>query len=372
MFSSKARGTMDACRFCWMCRHVCPVGLVTGKEVNTARGKGLLLSLVERGEPYEESIAGVMWECVLCGSCSNDCATGYDPPQYIREARELAAAEGLAPEPVRKLMEQMLPAGMLYGTSAEEKLAALADDLRGLPSKAEVLLYIGDVAAVKAPELAQAAISLMREAGIAFTVLQEEPSSGAYLGDLIGFGEEVRRLGTALAQAIDASGASTVVVLDPIDARMMKHEYAQWDIAPKAAIRTATSWYGQLVREGKLRPVRRDGLPVVTFHDAGALTRDLDELEEGRALLRAMGYPIHEMFLARKLAKSSGGALLPRYAPELAAMVARARWDDALRTGAAVLVTEAPGSYVALGSQRPEQMEEADLLTLLVQACKTE
>lgn len=37
MFSEKSKKNADACRFCWMCRHLCPVQLVTGKETNTPR-----------------------------------------------------------------------------------------------------------------------------------------------------------------------------------------------------------------------------------------------------------------------------------------------------------------------------------------------
>ena len=39
MFSEKSKKNADACRFCWMCRHLCPVQLVTGKETNPPRAK---------------------------------------------------------------------------------------------------------------------------------------------------------------------------------------------------------------------------------------------------------------------------------------------------------------------------------------------
>ena len=41
MFSEKAKKHADACRFCYMCRHLCPIELVTGKENNTPRAKAL-------------------------------------------------------------------------------------------------------------------------------------------------------------------------------------------------------------------------------------------------------------------------------------------------------------------------------------------
>ena len=47
--SDKARQQAESCRFCWMCRHVCPVGNADGQERNTARARALLVSYVLRG-----------------------------------------------------------------------------------------------------------------------------------------------------------------------------------------------------------------------------------------------------------------------------------------------------------------------------------
>ena len=46
MISQNALHHAEKCRFCWMCRHLCPVQHQTGKEINTPRAKGLLLSMV--------------------------------------------------------------------------------------------------------------------------------------------------------------------------------------------------------------------------------------------------------------------------------------------------------------------------------------
>ncbi len=102
MISPEAVKNVDNCRFCWMCRHLCPVGLKTGKEINTPRAKALLLSLVERGTKFDADMARAMYECVLCGACTNDCVTGFDPSIYIREARSAAAAEELLPPGVQR------------------------------------------------------------------------------------------------------------------------------------------------------------------------------------------------------------------------------------------------------------------------------
>ena len=56
LISNKAKQTIDACRFCWMCRHICPIGNATGQERETARARAVALSLVERGAAKLEDV----------------------------------------------------------------------------------------------------------------------------------------------------------------------------------------------------------------------------------------------------------------------------------------------------------------------------
>lgn len=98
-FSESAKKNIDSCRFCWMCRHICPIGNVTGQERNTARARALSLSMVARGSAdFSEDIIDNVYQCALCRACTNDCATGYDPVVYTKEARLMAALEGKMPE----------------------------------------------------------------------------------------------------------------------------------------------------------------------------------------------------------------------------------------------------------------------------------
>ena len=41
--------TTDGCRYCWMCRHVCPTGFVTKRETHTPHGYALLVASTTRG-----------------------------------------------------------------------------------------------------------------------------------------------------------------------------------------------------------------------------------------------------------------------------------------------------------------------------------
>ena len=114
MFSNDSARQADACRFCWMCRHICPVAGSTGNEAWTPRAKGLMVSMIERGTEYDAQIAQAMYHCTMCEACSNDCVTGFKPTDFIREARTLAIVNGFAPKAVNDEIDNILSRGNIF------------------------------------------------------------------------------------------------------------------------------------------------------------------------------------------------------------------------------------------------------------------
>lgn len=360
MFSEKSKKNADACRFCWMCRHLCPVQLVTGKEANTPRAKGLLVSLFERGFEMEESAAQTMYECLLCGACTNDCVTGFEPPIFIREARTQAVLNGLVPSWVQKVLDRVLETGNVYG--AKEVKA----NLDGYPENGDTLVWLGATARYGTADVAEAFLSLMRKAGVSVAVLKNEPASGVALGDLTGYIEDVRKQAQQAADAISRTGAKKVVVLDSYDASAFRHEYRDWGIELPEVI-TATAFVAELLKEGMLKPLKE--ALAVTYHDGSRLARDLDEHQPARDILAAMGCVLNEMFQNRRLAKDCGNSLMGQMQPALSVKLAEGRWGDAQRTPAKVLIAACPQSTEALRRAVPEGYEYHDIFVLLDQRC---
>lgn len=358
MFTEKARKNADACRFCWMCRHLCPVQLVTGKETNTPRAKGLQVSMLERGLKMEKDCAENFYHCMLCGACTNDCATGFDPLIFIREGRTQANVNGLVPDYVQKVIDRVEETGNIYGTT-ECKVC-----LCGLPEKAETLVWLGSTARYSTPEVANALISILNKAGVEFAVLKDEPASGSALGDLLGFVEDVRAQAQKAGAAIAETGAKKIVVLDSYDAALMRHEYKEWGIELPEIV-TATAFVAELIASGKLNPSRKE--EIVTYHDGSRLARDLDEHQPARDILAAMGCEIHEMWQNRRLAKCCGSAVVGQFLPELRAKVAANRWNDMLRTDAKIMIAACPQSTEALCTTVPEGCEYRDLFVMLAE-----
>lgn len=356
MYSEKARKHADSCRFCWMCRHVCPIEDSTGMETGTPRAKGLLVSLFERGYEMDRDSAQTMYECMLCGSCTNNCMTGFEPPIYIREARTQAVLNGLVPEAMQKVIDRLDRTGNIYGA---EKPAV---NLDGVPEKGELMLWLGGPARYAVPQAAEALMSLLGKAGVEFGVLKDEPASGSARGDLMGFIEDVRNDAKAAARAVLGAGAKKLLVLDSYDAALMLHEYKAWGVEMPKVV-TATSFVDELVKEGKLKPRREE--QTVTYHDGSRLARDLGEHQPARDLIESMGMNISEMFLNRRLSYCCGTSTAAQYMPKIRYDAARRRWKDVMRTDARILVAACPQSTEAFASTVPEGYTYKDLFVLL-------
>ena len=355
MISQNALHHAENCRFCFMCRHLCPVQLQTGKEINTPRAKGLVLSMVNKGtEKFDKDVANAMYECMLCDACVDDCATGFQPPVYIREARTEAVVNDLAPAAVMTLIENIEKSGNIYG---EEKTSFAQDGT-------DVLVYIGEVAACRAPAMAKNLLAVLAKAGVSAKVLKNEPASGAMLADLMGYVDEVTQQAKACAKVINKEKLPTVVVLDSYDAEIMKQQYPRFGCEIKAEVVTATAFVAKLIEEGKLTAKAATGT-LAACHDDDRLARTFYEFEPIRAMAKAAGFENCEMFNKRNLAKSCGTAVALAYMPQITVKVAAGRWDDLKRTEAKTMLVANPQAYLCLSKAIPEGYTLTDIYEAL-------
>ena len=93
--------TTDNCRYCLMCRHVCPVGHVTRLETLTPHGWGLLIASERRGlVTWNASSVDKLFSCADCGACRAHCVTDQPLPNAIAAARSEVVDLDLAPAAV--------------------------------------------------------------------------------------------------------------------------------------------------------------------------------------------------------------------------------------------------------------------------------
>ncbi len=350
---------VDSCRFCWMCRHICPIGNATGLERNTARARALGLSLVNRDVYDISEVIDNVYECACCGACTNDCATGWDPVMFTKAARLDAALAGKLPPYIMTLVENCMTAGNAYGKT--ELDTALASAIAAHGDSTDTLLFLGVDARYMAPASALNAIRALEKAGVKFTVLENEPASGAQLEYLIGAANETKQQMTDCASVLNSY--ARVIAYDPQDALVMKRTYGEWDIKLTAAVDTFSSALASLLDEGKLTMTK--SADKATYHDAFQLARDLGETEEGRKLVSAR-FELVEMLLNRKDTMWAGNILMAQWMPKVMLDVAKNRHINAHNVGVDTIVCASVSEYVSLKNAAPEGVKVLSLEELVL------
>lgn len=361
--SEKSCAHIDACRFCWMCRHICPIGNATGQERNTSRARALSLSLVNReGADFSDDVVDNVYECALCGACTKECVTGWDPVLFTKEARLKAALEGKTPAYVSRLLDCVFETGNIYGKTETDGMLTAA--IRSL-GNSKTLLYLGADARYLTPEISLRAIELLRLAKVDFTVLEQEPDSGFALDFLIGAAEETRA--AVLNTAAALSEYETVICLDPQDMKMFIREYKEWNAGLTAEIVSLPAYLLRLIQSGALKPA--PSALTAVFQDPALLAREVGETEPEREVLRAC-LSLSEMLLNRKDTMLAGHSIMDTYMPQVMDQVAARRWHEALECGVQALVTASPAEYAVMGRNKPEQMQLLSLEEAVLAACK--
>lgn len=345
---------VDSCRFCWMCRHICPIGNATGLERNTSRARALGLSLVNRGTFTLSDVIDNVYECACCGACTKECVTGWDPVMFTKEARLDGVLEGVLPDYINKLVDNCLETGNAYGCVEIEDSLKKASAAHA--KKTDTLLFLGVDALYKLPDAAIKAIKVLEKAGVEFSVLENEPASGQQLEYLISKANETKSQMIACAEIMNTY--DKVVVFDPQDAKVFKREYKEWGVELKAEVITFTSFLAELLDKGALK-AQNSGKGVV-YQDPFQLSRDLAETENPRKVVSAFAV-CNEMLCHGKDTMWAGNFLMKEWMPDVILRVAKDRINNAKGVGADTIVTASVSEY---GSLKAVEQNEVKILSL--------
>ena len=340
--TEKAKNIIDNCRFCWMCRHICPIGNATGLERNTARARAMGASLVARNATELKEIAENIYECTLCGACTNNCMTGFDPKVFIQELKTEIVLSGVLPEYITAILEKYVASGNVFGAKPCECLNTLYN------ADSETALFVGQDALYKSPESVKNAVALLNKADISVS-LDKNQDSGAALWFLTGKTQETQKAAKACAEKLNQY--KTVIVYDPVDLKLMLHEYKEWGIEIEAKVVGFNEYVFGLIESGKLSVNKSAN--EYSLQDNYAYARELDDSETGRKLIKKVGI-VKDMLLIGKEANLAGQLIMAEYMPEVMAQVAKDRWTNAINMGCKTVVTENPAEYVALNAACPE------------------
>jgi Fe-S oxidoreductase len=337
----------DNCRYCLMCRHVCPVGHVTNLEPLTPHGWGLTIASVQRGlMTWNTETVGLLYHCADCGTCRANCVTYQPLPEAIAAARATVTAEGLAPANVYRVGETLATWGNPYGQAAP----AAAD------TQGDVALFVGDDAHFTRPGLIDAVVKLLNAAGID-PILVGRGRNNGYLASSLGFPETARTLAQATLDEVAATGAQRLLVLTPGDLFTFRQLYDErlgiaWPA--EVALVEVVTLLAELLDGGKLAFQRTVDTTPYAYLDPTHTVRVLERTDAPRRLLAAvMPTAGKELFWRRDHAHPTGATALQYTLPHMAMLLAGARLEDAHKSGARLLITEAPGDLALLERLAP-------------------
>ncbi|MBR0295099.1 MAG: (Fe-S)-binding protein [Bacilli bacterium] len=346
--SDKARQQAESCRFCWMCRHVCPIGNADGQERNNARARALMVSYVIRGTEKLEDIATNMYECSLCGACANNCKTGWDPRLFIQEVKTQIILEGKEPEYIRKLLDNYSSCGAVFGKmdkGAQQLLQKMQEEY----SDGKVLLLAGEMAVNKDAESLEKTLKLLSKGSESICLDKSADNTGYSLWYLTGKTKETVECARKCAEALNKY--EKVVVYNPVELSFIRHEWKEWGITLKARVVGLNEELLDLINNDKLK-VRKSDIEY-SLQDNFAYARELDDVTSGRQLIEKVGI-VKDMLLINKEANLAGQLIMNEYMPNTMKLVAKNRWMNAMNMGCKTLVTENPDEHVLLKENVPE------------------
>lgn len=341
-FSEKAAKHIDSCRFCWMCRHICPIAIATGLERNTSRARALSLSLVVRGAEQIGEVADNLFECALCGACVKECVTGWDPVMFTREARTIALLDGAMPEYIEKLLINLEEKGNVYGKDLPDYIAEKKGN--------KTLLFLGEDARFMSKDSYFSATEILDKAGVKYDVRLDEANSGASVYFMTGKSNESKVAMESCAKFIGEY--DEVIVYDPQDYKLFVREFKEFGIDVSAKLINFNDYILSLL-DGKLNVVKGD--KEYTIQDNFNYARELLDSETARKIISKIGL-VKDFLMSGKDTMYAGSLLMHEYMAEQIERVAAARWKNALGVGATTVVTESPSEYEMLKMTKPENV----------------
>jgi Fe-S oxidoreductase len=213
--------------------------------------------------------------------------------------------------------------------------------------KADLLVFAGCTAAYRMPPMLQTGVSILQRQGIPYAYAAGEEVCCASPFLRTGQAEVAGRLMGRNIDLFHELGVKSIVSPCSGCAKTLRFDY------PRFAAESGRTWdfevlhfsqvYARLLKQGSLQPRGRID-KVVTYHDPCHIGRSQGLYDEPRAILRSIpGIELREMDHHREESRccGAGGGVKANY-PEMAAAIARDRVQEAIATGADVLVTMCP------------------------------
>lgn len=334
--------TLENCRFCLMCRHVAPVGLVTNMETLTPHGIALIATSQQRGLiEWNEETVGIIYSEPDGGNSRAHCVFDQPHPEAVAALRVNLVQQNLAPKAVYETGKALTEWGTPFAQEKAEPSSGHGD----------VALFVGDEVKHLWPQTLPAVLKLLSKIGIDPVLIGIGRNNGL-LATSLGFPETAAALVQATLAELQESGAKKLLLLSPgdyftfnqaIDERLGIEFPADVELVELVSLLAEEMANGTL----KFSAVGED--PPYAYVDPTHAVRHPERHAAARQLAAApMVEEPYELFFSRENAHPVGSTHLQFSSPALAEKLTLARLEDAQNSGAEILICEDPGTLYQL------------------------
>lgn len=313
--------TIDSCRFCFMCRHVCSLARATHEEAVTPRSQGLVMSLINRGAAeFDPDVIKNIYDCTQCKWCKEWCEAGWDFSACIIAARQTLLAENRVPEAI------------------QEKLEAFRN-IKPTAKKTDCLVLDELSWVNEAESQTEQVVAILKKAGTD-AAATTAPSSALPLY-LLGDKEAATDHFNDLVRLIEEAGCRTVVTVSPGDDYVLKElpELLGVSGLPESIeVVSMAEHFKQELEEGRLQLKQLS--EKITYHDDDFSARYTHETDALPSVLKHIpGATVIEPVWRGHHAHSTGGASFGTSDPEVIETLAEMRIKELKATGADRVIT---------------------------------
>jgi glycolate oxidase iron-sulfur subunit len=385
------------CVKCGTCMAQCPVYIETLEEPLVARGKISLIENVGEGDgAFNKRFAGILSQCLLCGTCAENCPNGVPADEIIRQARSLLVDDRGLPLPKKAIFQYLLDSRylmplLLKGGAALQGLflkklpresglrlrfpLPYLDERRHIPAlpkdsflesrtgwvraEKEVLrvgLFVGCVTNYLFPHIAKAATEVFPRRGVSVYIPEKQFCCGL---PAFGSGDEEtpQSLARKNIEAFREEGVEKIVAPCASCAAMLKldypHLYEEADPFRKEALAFAekvTDASAVLDRFPDPSPPKTGNGGKkwkVTYHDPCHLRRKLGIFREPRRVLQSLPEVQYvEMREANRCCGQGGSFNIAHY--DLSLKILDKKMQAVRETGADIVATSCSGCLLQL------------------------
>jgi Fe-S oxidoreductase len=376
-----------SCTECGRCQDVCPA-YNTGKELSP---KLLIMALRDQvladGPKALGSAGGklsplvptavtdnVVWDCVTCGACQQECPVGIEHIDHIVDLRRnLVMVESRFPAEAATMLRDVDRASNPWGKPQSDR-AHWADGLgvhvlQPGEEPPDVLFWVGCAPAYdeRARRGAISTAKLMKAAQVDFAILGPRESCTGDPARRMGDEYTFQKMAKQNVDTLNASRVKKIVTTCPHCFNTLSNEYPDFGGAYEVVHHTA--FLAGLVREGRIKPLAGD--QAITYHDSCYLARHNDVIAEPRELVAAAGRPVEMARSGKRTFCCGAGGARMFMEENRGRAINQERVREAAATGAQTLAVACPFCTVMLDDgvrETGSKLQVIDLATLLSEA----